>query len=133
MAPFSIATTLKCRGGCYSIPLTLMYKNIISFFSFPSITQNVQMGKAIESQRQLSYIHTGLDDTVLLWNVSAFLLFGLKSLWLYNIPDALTNSHGHLSSILLLTHCMWTCLFLACHPCSFCSISARRKPASCLL
>ena len=47
------------------------------------------------------------------------LLFRLKSLRLYNIPADYTNSHGHISSSLLLTHCTWMRHHLACHPCKF--------------
>ena len=43
----------------------------------------------------------------------------LKSLCLYNIPNAYTNSHCHASSSLLFTCCMWTRLLLASHPLKF--------------
>ena len=63
--------------------------------------------------------HTGADCTDFLWKLSAFLSFGSKSPWLYNIPDAHANSHDHIFSNLTLTHCMWTCFLLACHPRKF--------------
>ena len=45
-----------------------------------------------------------------------FLLFGLKSPWLYNIPDANANFCRHIYCNLPLTRCMWTRLLLTSHP-----------------
>ena len=50
--------------------------------------------------------HIGVVSFDLLWNLLAFLLFRLKSLWLYNIPDTHANSRGHISSNLLLICCI---------------------------
>ena len=43
------------------------------------------------------------------------LLFGSRSLSLYNTPDTHTNSRGHNSS-LPPTQCTWSCFLLTCHP-----------------
>ena len=71
--------------------------------------------KVRENRRQLRWPHTEVDRIDLLWSLSAFLLLGLKSLWLYNILDPHTNSWHHISSNLLLICHTWTHL-LAYHP-----------------
>ena len=57
---------------------------------------------------------------------SSMNLFPLLSAFLVKIslPDAYMNSLGHISN-LLLTHCTWTHLLLACHPHKLRCISAR--------
>ena len=67
------------------------------------------------------HVYTGEEGTDLLWSLSAFLLFGSKFTWLYNISDAHAKSRGHISSNLFFTHCTRTWLFLAC--CSLRGIS----------
>ena len=42
-------------------------------------------------------VHTGVDGADLQLNLSAFLLFGSKFPYLYNIPGAHANSRGHIS------------------------------------
>ena len=93
-------------------------RNIIYFFSFPFIIQNVWMGWVWESLRWLSCTHRGWD-TNLQWT-PFFLLFVLKSSRWNNIPDSHENSHGHISSILPSTWCTWSFFLLACHTCSVC-------------
>ena len=84
-----------------------MHKDIISFFSFPFITENVRMGK---SWRRMSYAHRGRRYGS---SVKPLCLFALRVEC--NIPDANVNSCGHISSNMLLTHCTWTPLLLAIH------------------
>ena len=92
-----------------------MYKNKISFFSFPFIAQNVLIDRVQENRRWLSYTHNGWGN----------LLFSVFSGWveiflvIYNIPEIHTNSHGHTSFSLPLTQCLWTCFLLAYHPRKF--------------
>ena len=45
---------------------TLIYKNIICFFSFPFITQNIRRGKSEKENRRQLCLHTQADDTDLL-------------------------------------------------------------------
>ena len=105
---------------------TLMYKNLIYFFSFPCITQNVRMGCVREIRRRLSWIHmhTGVNGRDLLWATFLFFVLPLrsKSPWLY-ILDAHSNSRGYISK-LLLTRCTWSHFLLACHPRNLHGISA---------
>ena len=95
-----------------------MYRNIINFFSFHFITQNVRTGKVREGQRQLKCTHRGRGMN-LWWN-----LFWCrsKSFWLYNIPNTNANSWGHTSS-LRPTRCTWSQFLLACHPRNLLGIS----------
>ncbi len=58
--------------------------------------------------------HRRADGTDLRWYSSAFLVFGWKAPWLYNILDADANSCGHISK-LVLTSCVWTRLLLICY------------------
>ena len=85
-----------------------MYKNIICFFPFSFINQNIRMGRIHESRRRLNCIHRGWDMN-LQWTI--FFLFGVgsKCSWLYKISDAHANSLSHTSSCL-----PWTRFLLAC-------------------
>ena len=53
--------------------ITLMYKNIIRFFSFPFMTKCTKYWNEGEGRRWLS-LHTHKDGAVFLLNLSAFLL-----------------------------------------------------------
>ena len=68
-------------------------KNISSFFSFTFITQNVRVGR-VQTVEDGWDAHPGADSIDLLWNLSDFLLFVSKSLWLCNILDANGNFRG---------------------------------------
>ena len=107
-----------------------MYKNIISFFSFHFITQNVQTSKS-EKESKTAEMHTWGGMVRIFCEITQpFSSLGRN---LCDYSDAYTNSHVHISSHLLLTCCMWTHLLLICHPSTFHSISAEGTPASCLL
>ena len=72
------------------------------------------MGRVRESRRQLRCTYRGRGIN-LHWNLFCFTS---KPSWLYNIPDAHTNSQCFTSS-LLSRHSTWTYLLLACHPHKF--------------
>ena len=109
-------------SSCILKTTTLMYENIICFFSFPFITGNVRTGRVIESRRRPKWTHRG-DGVAFLWNHS---IFQLRSAWveifpdLYNFPDI----HAILVVTSPTTRFMWTYLPLACHPHNSRSISA---------
>ena len=83
----------------YSVYLLRTFHVRFSIFMYGYVTVG-------ESQRQLSYIHTGADSMDLLRSLSVFLFFGLKSPRLYDMPGACINSCVYISSNLLLTHSM---------------------------
>ena len=128
-----------------------MYKNIISFFSFSFITQNVRIGREREreSRRWLSRAHTRV--TVRFCEISlafCFVLLGSKSSGLYDIPDAHASPRCHasylhvarrLASIKHATKAICVAFslgnnvrpvyfrkqmhFLLCHSCNLCGLS----------
>ena len=134
---------------------TLIFKNIISFFSFSFIIWNVQMGRVRESRRQLRCTHT----RVMIWFFCetslpiCFILSRSKSSLLYIIFQMLMQiphtccTWTHL--LLACTHTIYMTLlfrknlclvyfrkivhFLLCHICNICGISAVGQPASRLL
>ena len=71
---------------------------------------SVERERERESRRGLSCPHRD-RGTNLRWNL--FSLGRLKCFRLFNIPDARTNSRGHISFSLPPTHCAWTHLLLA--------------------
>ena len=106
-----------------------MNKNILCFFFFLFITQNVRTGKRERESKVGELALRGADGTDLLRNLFTFPPFGSKSSWLCNILDAYANSSGHISNLLLIL-CPWTRFLLTCHPYNFRCISAG---ATCVL
>ena len=99
-----------------------MHKNIISFFSFSFITQNVWVGRIWRVEDGWDALTWGpMAQIFCEWLSSLFCFFRSKSSSLYNFLDAHANSCGHISNLLLI-HCTWLCLLLACHQHNACSI-----------
>ena len=95
-----------------------MNKNIICFFSFPFITQNVQIGWVQENQRRPRVAHTGAETRIFREPLLYSSLFGSQSSWLYNILNAHANSRGYTSSQ-PPAHCIQIRLILVWHPRKF--------------
>ena len=105
-----------------------MYKNIISFFSFPLICKMYEWLRVSESKMAEMHIH-GHTHTHIHTHTHTHTLTGgwyrysVKPLSLctlqVKIMDAHANSYGHISSKLQLRCCTWMYLLLACHPCKF--------------
>ena len=99
-----------------------MYKNIIYFFTFPFITQNVWTGRVRESQRRLGGTYR-CRGTNLQWTF-------FSSFTGRNLPGYITSWTP--TQILVVTsppacpptHCSWECLLLACCPRNLRGVSA---------
>ena len=110
----------------------LMYKNIICFFSFPFITQNVWLDEIRERQRWLKctqaeaavcfFCETSLFFcfVVLGWNLPWFIWFSRYPCSHHVHTSYLHTARGHAPC-------------LACHPCNLCGTSVEEIPAFCLL
>ena len=115
-----------------------MYKRIIWFFSFPSITLEYEWERERERERggnrkrlrcTHTHTHTHTHTEGPTRSLYAFLLNGLI-LWLYNVLDSHANSRGQITSNLLLTRCKETRLLIVCNsrqftPSTCCPLNTR--------
>ena len=131
------ASVYDCIAGFYLVPfcqsspptrfLLLTAIGMCHFLPVHHYGMACLAGSKVNIQQDThTHTHIGDDGTDFLWTAFLFVqLFGLKSPWLYDIPVAHENSSDPISSKQQLTHCMWTCCYLACHPHNLCSISTR--------
>ena len=96
-----------------------MYKNIICFFSFPFICQNVRMRVLSKREsKKLRCTHRGR------WYGSSVNCFPIRFTFRVEMSLAILYSgrqrkfSGNISFNLLLSRCTWKRLFLICHPCN---------------